>query len=124
LKDLVKQQIKRNNEVNEKLAASDKILEDIHAKIDSFSSTINDQLKFNKKIEEKITQLATELPIATNPKQVRAITTRGGRSTKDPPYPKGARRAPVVPPVVEEANNNEVDHEVQPQDILQDQEMR
>ena len=124
MKDLVKQQIKRNNEVNEKLAASDKILEDIHAKIDSFSSTINDQLKFNKKIEEKITQLATELPIATNPKQVRAITTRGGRSTKDPPYPKGARRAPVVPPVVEEANNNEVDHEVQPQDILQDQEMR
>jgi hypothetical protein len=86
--------------------------------MDSFSSAINDQLKFNKKIEEKIAQLAVD------PEQVRAITTRGGKSTKHPPYPKGARRAPVVPPVAEEANNNEVDQEVQPQDILQDQEMR
>jgi hypothetical protein len=118
LKDLVKQQIRINSEINEKLATNDKILEDINVKMDSFASAINDQLKFNKKIEEKIAQLAADL------EQVRAITTRGGRSTKDPPYPKGARREPVVPLVVEEANNNEVDQEVQPQDILQDQEMR
>jgi hypothetical protein len=64
------------------------------------------------------------LPVATDPEQVRAITTRGGRSTKDPPYPKEVRRAPAVPPVAKEENNNEVDQEVQPQDILQDQEMR
>jgi hypothetical protein len=51
--------------------------------MDSFSSAINDQHKFNKKIEEKIAQLAAVLPVATDPKQVRAITTRGGRSTKD-----------------------------------------
>jgi hypothetical protein len=86
--------------------------------MDSFSSAINDQLKFNKKIEEKIAKLVAD------PEQVRAITTRGGRSSKDLPYPKGARRAPVVPPVAKEANNNKVDQEVQPQDILQDQEMR
>jgi hypothetical protein len=64
------------------------------------------------------------LPTATDPEQVRAITTRGGRSTKDPPYPKGARRALVVPPVAEEENNNEVEQDVQPQDTLQDHEMR
>jgi hypothetical protein len=91
--------------------------------MDSFSAAIEDQLKFNKKIEEKIKQLAAVLPTATDPEQVRAITTRGGRSTKDPPYPKGARRAPVVPPVAEEENNNEVEQDVQPQDTLQDHEM-
>jgi hypothetical protein len=54
LKDLVKQQIRINSEIIEKLAANDKILEDINIKMDGFSYTINDQLKFNKKIEEKI----------------------------------------------------------------------
>jgi hypothetical protein len=63
------------------------------------------------------------LPVATNPKQVQAITTRGRRTTRDPPYPKGARRAPAVPPVVEGENNNEVDQGVLPQES-QEQEMR
>jgi hypothetical protein len=123
LRDLVGQQIRMNSEIKVKLAANDGILEDINVKMDSFSAAIEDQLKFNKKIEEKIKQLAMVLPTATDPKQVRAITTRGGRSTKDPPYPKGARRTPVVPPVAEEENNNEVEQDVQPQDTLQDHEM-
>jgi hypothetical protein len=92
--------------------------------MDSFSVVIEDQLKFNKNIEEKIKQLAAVLPIATDPEQVRAITTRGGRSTKDPPYPKGARRTPAVLPVAEEENNTKAEQDVQPQDILQDHEMR
>jgi hypothetical protein len=97
-----------NSEIKVKLAANDRILEDINVKMDSFSAAIEDQLKFNKKIEEKIKQLAAVLPTATDPEQVRAITTRGGRSTKDPPYPKGARTL-VVPPVAKEENNNEVE---------------
>jgi hypothetical protein len=64
------------------------------------------------------------LPTTTDPEQVRAITTRGGRSTKDPPYPKGARRALAVLSVAEEENNTEAEQDVQPQDILQDHEMR
>jgi hypothetical protein len=92
--------------------------------MDSFSFAIEDQLKFNKKIEEKIKQLATVLPTATKPKQVRAITTRGGKSTKDPPFPKGAKRAPAVLPVAEEQNNTEAEQDVQPQDILQGHDMR
>jgi hypothetical protein len=112
-----------NSEIKEKLATNDRILEDINVKLDSFSTAIEDQLKFNKKIEEKIKQLVAVLPTATNPKQVRAITTRGGRPTKDPPYPKGARRAPVVPPVAEKENNNEVELDVQPEDTLQDHKM-
>jgi hypothetical protein len=124
LRDLVGQQIRMNSEIKVKLATNDRILEDINVKLDSFLAAIEDQLKFNKKIEENIKQLTMVLPTATNPEQVRAITTRGGRSTKDSPYPKGARRAPVVPPVIEEENNNGVKQDVQSQDILQDHETR
>jgi hypothetical protein len=113
-----------NNEIKVKLATNDRILEDINVKMDNLSVAIEDQFTFNRKIEEKIKQLAAILPIATDPEQVRAITTRGGRSTKDPPYPKGVRRAPAVLPVAEEDNNTEAEQDVQPQDILQDHEMR
>jgi hypothetical protein len=113
-----------NNEIKVKLTTNDRILEDINVKMDSFLVAIEDQLKFNKKIEEKIKQLAAVLPTATDPEQVRAITMRGGRSTNDPPYLKGARRAPAVLPVAEEENNTEAEQDIQPQDILQDHEMR
>jgi len=44
------------------------------------------------------------LPVATNIEQVKNITTRGGKATKDPPYPKEKQRtlAPVQPTVIEE----------------------
>jgi hypothetical protein len=54
LRDLVGQQIRMNSEIKVKLATNDIILEDIIVKMDSFSVAIEDQLKFNKKIEEKI----------------------------------------------------------------------
>jgi hypothetical protein len=50
---------------------------------------------FNKNVEFKSAQLAFTLPVATN-LEVKAITTRGGKSTRDPPYPKGAGKTPVV----------------------------
>jgi hypothetical protein len=34
------------------------------------SSVVEKQHKFNKKIEDKLAQLAAALPVATNPKQV------------------------------------------------------
>jgi hypothetical protein len=49
------------------------------------------------------------LPVATNPKQISAITIRGGKSTRDLPYHKGTRRAPAVPAVAKEENHNEVE---------------
>ena len=83
--------------------------------MDSFSSVINDQLEYNKKIEAKIAQLAIALSVATNPKQVKNITTRRGSSTKDPPYPKGTKRLVAIlstlPTMVEKENNI-------PEDIL------
>jgi hypothetical protein len=116
LRDVVMQQFRINNDINVKLAVNDKILEDINVKMNNFSSAINVQLAYNKKIESKLAQLAAALPVATNPEQVQAITIRGGRTTRDPPYPKGARRAPTVSPMVEGENNYEVDQGVLPQE--------
>ena len=55
--------------------------------MDNVSSSIQDQLSYNKKIESQLAQLAAALPFATNPKEVNTITTRGGKSTHDSPYP-------------------------------------
>jgi hypothetical protein len=54
LRELVMQQFRINNDINAKLVVNDKILEDINAKMNNFSSTINDQLNYNKKLEAKI----------------------------------------------------------------------
>ena len=119
------QQSKINLDIKARLAINNKTLEDINVKMDSFSSAIDDQLEYNKKREAKITQLAAMLPVATNPEQVKNITTRRGSSTKDPPYPKGAKRSVAIPstlPTMVEKENNI------PEDILpepaQDHKMR
>jgi hypothetical protein len=58
-----------------------------------------------------LAQLAAALPFATNPGQVQSITTRGGRSTRDPSYPKGTTRRQAVPviPAVTEVKDDEVE---------------
>jgi hypothetical protein len=40
--------------------------------MDSFYSTMKDQLSFNKKIESQLAQLASTLPFATNLEKVNA----------------------------------------------------
>jgi hypothetical protein len=57
---------------------------------------MKDQLSYNKKIELQLAQLVVALPFATNLKKVNAITIRGGKSTRDPPYPTRTGRTPVV----------------------------
>jgi hypothetical protein len=64
--------------------------------MDSFSSTIKDQLADNEKIESQLAQLATALPFATNLEKVKAITIRGGKYTHDPPYSIRIGKTPVV----------------------------
>jgi hypothetical protein len=76
--------------IAKRLTFNDKILESINAKMDSFSSAIQEQIIFNKKIEVQLAQLASAMSFATNLEKVKAITTRGGKSTRDPPYPKGS----------------------------------
>ena len=88
----------------------------------------------NTKIENQIARLSAALFVSTNPEQVKAITTRGGKQTRDPAYPDGAARqrksvpvpAPVPVPVMPE---EEVEREVeditpQAQPVQQDPDMR
>jgi hypothetical protein len=81
LRELVMQQTRINEDINKRLAINDNIFKDIHGKLEIFSSMVEKQHKFNKKIEDKLAQLVAALLVATNPKRVSAITTRGGKST-------------------------------------------
>jgi hypothetical protein len=122
LREFILEQAKINANIAKKLAVNNKVLENINIKMDSFSSGIKDQLSYNKQIESQIAQLSATLPFATNHEQANAITTRSGKSTRDPPYPKGIGRTPVVPIVPEEKKDDEVE-EVAPQES-QDQEIK
>ena len=81
--------------------------------MDNFSFALKYQLSYNKKIKSQLAQLAAALPFATNLEKVNAITTRGGKSTHDPPYPTRIGKTPAA--VQEEKKNDEVE-EVEPQE--------
>jgi hypothetical protein len=59
--------------------------------------------------------LASTLSFATNHEQVKGISTRGGKSTRDPPYSKEKQSTPVLVQV-EEEEKNDVEEEVTPQE--------
>jgi hypothetical protein len=87
------------------------MLEGINSKLDDFSSTIKDQLHHNKQIETRLAHLAAALPFVTNPEQVKPVTTRGGKSTRDPSYPLGTTRRQATtetPTATKEKNDDEV----------------
>jgi len=52
--------------LSKKLASNDKILENINNRMDNFSTTIKNQISFNKMIESQLNQIAAVVP-ATNP---------------------------------------------------------
>ena len=63
LRDLVYGQAKINESLQKKLAATDKSMETIHAKMDGFSNAIKNQLSFNKMIETQLAQVAATMPL-------------------------------------------------------------
>ena len=95
MRDLILEHTKINENISKKLASIDKVLENINTKMESFSSAIKDQLSYNKKIESQIAHIAATLPFATNLENVNTITTRGGKSTRDPPYPTRTGKTPA-----------------------------
>ena len=74
---------------------NDKMLENINSKVEGLSSSVMNQLSFNKMIETQLAQIAAAIPVENNRKipgqpensfkKVNAVTTRGGKSTRDPP---------------------------------------
>ena len=62
-KDFAMGQAKINDSVSKKLAANDKVLESINARLEVVSSSLQNQLSFNKMLETQLAQLAAALPI-------------------------------------------------------------
>jgi hypothetical protein len=62
IKDLVFVQARIDESLNKKLAANEKVLENLNSTIESFTSAMKNQLSFNKMIETQLAQLATSLP--------------------------------------------------------------
>jgi len=87
--------------------------------MDTFSSAIKEQLSFNEKLELQIARMFVVLLVSTNHDLVNEITTRGGRSIKDPPYAKGmSRRTKVVPVIQEEEKEVRSSNEWQKNNIF------
>ena len=109
LKDLVYGQKQINDNISKKFLANDKILESLAGQLEGINSVIKNQLSFNKMIETQVAQLASSCPnnnlgklpgkLEVPPKEnVSAVTTRTGKSTQEPPYPKDAgSRQKAVP---------------------------
>jgi len=114
LRDLILEQARINENISKKLAFNDKVLESINTKMDSFSSTRNNQLSYNKKIESQLAQLAATLPFATNLEKVSTITIRGGKFTRDLTYPTRTGKTPM--PVQEEERTTDEVKEFGPQE--------
>ena len=72
--------------------------------LDGFSTAIKNQLSFNKMIETQLAQVAATMP--PDLENVKAITTRGGKTTQDPPYPNHVNRKKASP-VAEEPPREE-----------------
>jgi uncharacterized coiled-coil protein SlyX len=94
-KDLVFGQARINESLNKKLAANEKVLENLNSTIESFTSAMMNQLSFNKMIKNQLAQLAAFFPsesggIPGQPEPTReklkSVTTRGGKTTRDPPH--------------------------------------
>jgi hypothetical protein len=58
--------LKINDEFGTKIRATDKLLENISARMDSFTVVMQNQLSFNKMLETQIQQIAAALPRQSN----------------------------------------------------------
>jgi hypothetical protein len=61
-------QEKLMDNMSKKLASNDKVLETINNRMDNFSTTIKNQLSFNKMLESQLPQLANVVPPANQGK--------------------------------------------------------
>ena len=96
-KDLVLGQVKINENLTRKLMSNDKMLENINSHIEGLTSAVKNQMSFNKMVETQLAQIAAAIPIDSNGKihaqpknsceNVKAVITRGGKTTRAPPNP-------------------------------------
>jgi len=100
LKNLVFNQARVNEELNIKLLDHDKILGKIHDKLNTFSLALKNQINFNKKLENQLACLTAK--ISQDHEKVNDVTTRGGKTTRDPPYPDSTKKNMVEEEIAKE----------------------
>ena len=106
---------------------NDKTLENIHAKFGSFSSTMKDQLSFNRTLETQLAKFGSAIPVhptISHREKVNAVTTRGGSSTRDPPHPNPTSKNTTFDvveeetPKVQKGQNEDISHEFYNNEVL------
>jgi hypothetical protein len=65
---LVLGQAKINKNLTKKMMNNDKMLENINSKLESFSTSVQNQLSFNKTLEKQIAQLVAATPVTNSGK--------------------------------------------------------
>ena len=95
-------QAKINENINKKLLANDKTLESLNVNLETLSSTLKNQLSFNKMIETQLVQIAASLPAVESGKilgqpespveNVSMVSTGRGNSSQRPPCNNHAGR--------------------------------
>jgi len=83
-------QAKINENLVKKLSENDQMFVNINTKLGGLTLSVRDQLAFNKKTELKVAQLASAAKVVVSSdsvENVNAVTTRGGKTTRDPLYP-------------------------------------
>jgi predicted nucleotide-binding protein len=66
LRDIIRDQVRINDEIGKKIHATNKLLENINAKMDNFTVATQNQLSFNKMLESQIQQISTTLLSQSN----------------------------------------------------------
>jgi hypothetical protein len=66
LRDTISDLVRVNDEIGRKIHATDKPVENINAKMDSFAVATQNQLNFNKMLEMQIQQISAALPNQSN----------------------------------------------------------
>jgi hypothetical protein len=134
LKDPVFGQAKINENLTKKLSYNDKMLENINTKINDLSTSIQNQLSFNKMIETKLAQITASIPVNNEGKilgqpensfeKVNVVTMKGGKSTRDPLNPnnkigeaQGQQEERPLPTMKTQKYHEEVE-ETAPEDFI------
>ena len=107
--------------------------ENINFKIEGLSSSVQNQLSFNKMIETKFAQIVAAIPVNNEGKipgqpensleKVNAVTMRGGKFTCDPPNPnhkagKAQRQQEEEPSPSTKTYKDQEEEEAAPQDFV------
>jgi hypothetical protein len=80
LRDIIRDQVRINDEIGKKTHATNKLLDNINAKVDNFKVATQNQLSFNKMLEMQIQQISAALPRQSNRDSSKTLIQENVRS--------------------------------------------